>query len=245
MKALIHYLLQNYLRSYLYIPPVTIFIIWTVVSYTYTPNPILSSYAIASAVLYFITAWISLTLLNVEDNVQQHITIVHSKGIVKIFCGKVFSVLCFSFVLSLFAIIYPVLAGAFARMPNTFEFFISFISLMLVSLLSLSIVSLFHSFFQVRTISSWLLLSLLLAISLAKSGIENVLPNDLSFITWPLPPVLVILTLLEGDVVTLDIHFVLNWIYVFSYALILLFISFVIIRNQNGWKFLKNKSKND
>lgn len=53
MSSLVRYQLINYLRTYHYVPPFTIFILCLIVNYTFVPNPILDSYSFTSLVLFF------------------------------------------------------------------------------------------------------------------------------------------------------------------------------------------------
>lgn len=232
MRAIIHYILQDYRRSYLFVPPVTIFILWTFVSYTYTPNPILSSYAISSTVLYFITAWLVITLIKTEDSVQQQITILHARSLSKVLFGKIIAVLLLTITLTIFAISYPILIGAFNRLPTLIEILLVFFSHVLISLLSISIIIFLNGLFRFRSLSSWLLLSLILTMSLAKEGIAKLLPHFFTFLTWPLPPTLTIVDILSGDTINLNMALIKSLGYVIGYIFLLLLIGFILIKKR-------------
>lgn len=234
MRAIMKYTLRDYIRSYLIVPPFAIFIIWTMVSYTYVPNPVFSSYAISCATLYFITAWLSINIMNTEESVQQQITIIHAKSFNKVFISKILSILFLTTILSIFAIMYPILIGGFNRSVTVADCLIVFVSLMLISLLSISVTIYFNGILkEQRTLSSWLMLVFLLFVSIVKVGIGNVLPNSITFLLWLLPPSFTILNILAEETILINGALLLKWVYVIFYTLILFFI-FLRLKKSKG-----------
>lgn len=71
MSSLLRYQFINYLRTYQYVPPFTIFILCLVVNYTFVPNPILDSYSFTSLILFFLMGWFTVTLFHAEDEGQK------------------------------------------------------------------------------------------------------------------------------------------------------------------------------
>lgn len=230
---MIRYMLQDYIRTYSFVPPVLLFIIWTIVSYTYVPNPVFDSFAIACAALYLIVAWLAITLMDTEELVQQQITMLHANSYVKVFSAKILSILFLAALLSLFAVIYPLIIGAFNRSVTVLDCFIAFMSLILISLLSISIAVFFSRAFHSRTLSSWLLLALILVVSLVRSGIENVLPDSFALVTWVLPPSFMILDILGEETIKLGPITLLKWLYVIAYS-VLLFYIFLKVKVRKG-----------
>lgn len=215
MKGLMKYYLIDYIRSSRYIPPVTILIIWTVVSYTYVPNPIFSSYAVSCSVLFFVTAWIGLTFMENEDEVQTQITIIHAKGTNKVIIGKIISTFLFTTFLCLFVIVYPIIIGAFNRPLSLEDIVIAVCSHLLISLLSISITVHFSSLSKTKTLSSWLLLVLFLLVSLVQGGVENMFPSYASRIIWIFPPAYTIVEQLSHETISIDVALMLKWFIVF------------------------------
>ncbi|MGY0693932.1 hypothetical protein ACW2QC_14275 [Virgibacillus sp. FSP13] len=233
MKNLMTYCMQDYIRSYQFVPPVCLFLLWTIISYTYTPNPVLSSYGISCAVLYFIAAWISVTVIQITDSVQLQITVVHVKSIIKVFSSKILSVFLITSVLSVFAIFYPFVIGAFDRSVTFQDIFIAVVSHLLISLLSISITIFLSWMTRAKTVSSWLLLVLVLLISLVKGGLEDALPQFISYVTWLIPPAFSIVDLLGDDRLYINTHLLLEWMYVFVYAVVLILLYFWRIRRRD------------
>ncbi|MFD2628567.1 hypothetical protein [Oceanobacillus kapialis] len=232
MIALAYYLFKDYLRSFLYVPPVTLFFLWTIVAYTYVPNPVFSSYAVSCAVLYFITAWITVTLINKEETTQLNITAVHAGSIVAVLIGKLLVVIIIVNCLTILAVFYPILIGAFNRSVTIWDVMVAILVHVLISLLSIAISLYFTKIWNKRTRSTWLLLVLILVISLAKGGIVNSLPDSLSFITWVIPPSFTIMEMLPEDAVLLNASLLFNTLYIVSYAILLFAIFFTQLRKR-------------
>ncbi|WP_404458942.1 hypothetical protein [Oceanobacillus kapialis] len=232
MIALASYLFKDYLRSFLYVPPVTIFFLWTFVAYTYVPNPVFSSYAVSCAVLYFITAWITVTLINKEDTTQLHITTVHARSIIAVLIGKLLVVLFVVSCLTVLAVFYPILIGAFNRSVTIWDVMVAILVHVLISLLSIAVSLYFTKIWNKRTLSTWLLLVLILVISLAKGRIVNGLPDSLSFISWIIPPSFTIMEMLSEDTVLLNASLLFNTLYIVSYVVFLFGIFFVLLRKR-------------
>ncbi|MTW86899.1 hypothetical protein F3157_14700 [Virgibacillus dakarensis] len=225
--------MQDYIRSYQFVPPVCLFLLWTIVSYTYTPNPVLSSYGVSCAVLYFISAWMSVTIMQTTDSVQLQITIVNAKSVIKIFSSMILSVLVIISMLSAFAIFYPIMIGAFDRPVTLQDIFIAACSHLLISMLSISITIYLSWMTRVKTVSSWLLLVLVLLISLVKGGLVGVLPQFMSYITWVIPPAFSIVDLLGDDSLLINARLLLEWMYVLIYSGVLFFLFVMRIRKRN------------
>ncbi|SDY14635.1 hypothetical protein SAMN05421736_101493 [Evansella caseinilytica] len=236
MSAIVKYLLQDYIRSYLFVPPVVVFIGWTIVSYTYVPNPVISSYAVSVTVLYLITAWLTITLMDAEGTIQLQITSLHAKSFLKVLCAKVLAILVFSGFLSLFALLYPVVIGAFHRQVTWTEGIIIFVSHVLMSLLAVAVTGYFSRIYRPRTLLSWLLLTLILVASLVRGGLENALPAAASLVVRVLPPSFPLLNTLGEETVTFHTVLVFVWLYALLYSLLLFILFYKLIENR---KFIR------
>ena len=74
MIALVRWDLAQFLRSHRFMPPLVAFLVVLGVLYSFRPVPVLSSYAITAMALYPIAAWLSLTLLGSEGEIQRQVT---------------------------------------------------------------------------------------------------------------------------------------------------------------------------
>lgn len=88
MRALISYYVLDYIKSYRYVPPLSIYVITLLVNYTYRPNPVLSSMAVTAVYLFLLMAWFTLSFFHTEDPTQQQLTTLHAKNKSKMFLSK-------------------------------------------------------------------------------------------------------------------------------------------------------------
>lgn len=235
LKALVSYMLKDYLRSYLYVPPVSLFCLWTFVAYTYVPNPVFSSYAVSCAVLYFVTAWLTITLVNREDATQLHITAVHARSFISVFLSKVIGVLIMISFLIMLAVLYPIWIGAFHRSVTMWDVLIAITAHFLISFLGVAVSLYFTKIWSRKTLSTWLLLVLILVISLVKGGIVEFLPRGFSFVTWVFPPSFAIMDVLSQDTITANAQLLFTFIHILGYASLLTVTFLVLVQKKNAF----------
>lgn len=224
MKALI---VLDYIKSYRYVPPASIFLIMLVVNYTYAPNPILSSYALTAIYLFFITAWLTLSFFHTEDSVQQNLTILHAKSKMKYFLSKYFTMFLFVLILAVVSVVYPIVFHMFGEPVTSDELIIGFLSHLLLGVLSVSISVLFTRNIVMKLSNAWLGVSLALVVSLTSIGLKSVLPAVFQPVICVLPPVPGIIGLMEEKNIQdfyLEFGFVYLWLCMYSCVLIALFL---------------------
>lgn len=113
MTALIKYYLQGYLRSFNYLPPLTLALTMIGINYTVKPNPVVESYAVTATMLYFIAGWITFSVLNGEDEMQRDITLVHSRNASKVYLSQIAVAMLIMVAMVIVALFYPIAAKVF------------------------------------------------------------------------------------------------------------------------------------
>ena len=72
----IRYQFSSYLRSLTFIPPLTLFIGWIFVFYTYSGVPIMSSYAVTCISLYLVMTWVAMSVFALELESEKNLLFV-------------------------------------------------------------------------------------------------------------------------------------------------------------------------
>lgn len=227
MKAIIKYSLHDYLRSHKYFPPISTFIILIFIFYSYTPNPIIDSYAVTAIIVYIISAWLCISVLSLDTVVQRQLMILHVGGKNRYYLSKLISVWLISLILTLYAFIYPIIFGMFDESVSLTIGLVSILNHVILSTLGISIASLFSKIITENAINSYGGLALTTIISLAALGVYDALPSYLQNIIWIIPPATSTQTPLfnwNGDSV-LDLSlFPFIWIIIYSLLLLYLFV---------------------
>jgi len=226
MKALINYHFLDYIKSYRYVPPLTIYLVLLIVNYTYKPNPVLSSLAVTALYLFLVMAWFTLSFFHTEDPDQQRLTTFHAKSKIKMFLSKYMMMFLCVIILSAISVTYPVVFNMFKEDVTIFKLIIGFLNHFFLGVLSVSITALFTRNITKNPGTSWLSVSFVLLISIASSGIREVLPSFLQWIVWTLPPVPHLMSLMETTNVSaifLEVSLIYLWLVIYSVVLILLF----------------------
>lgn len=227
MKSLLKYSLHDYLRSHKYFPPISTFIILISVFYTYTPNPIIDSYAITAIIVYIISAWLAISVLSLDTPVQRQLMILHIGGKNRYYLSKLISVWLISLILALYAFLYPIIFGMFDESVTLTIGLVAIVNYVFLSILGISIASLFSKIITENVINSYGGLALTIIVSLAALGIYNALPSYLQNIIWIIPPATSTQTPLynwNGDSVWDLSLFPFIWIIIYSLLLLYLFV---------------------
>ncbi|RLL48261.1 hypothetical protein D8M04_03020 [Oceanobacillus piezotolerans] len=227
MIELAKYSLRDYIRSHKYFLPIAMYIILIVLFYTYTPNPIIDSYAVTALFLYIISSWLAISVLALDDPVQTQIIILHMQSRTRYYLSKLLTTFMIGLGLSLFAFVYPIVFQMFSESVSIQIGFISFINHLLLSLLGLSVGSLFSRNLMSSPINSYGGLALTLTISISAIGIYSILPHTIRNIVWIIPPsVITQLPLMNwsGESILELSTFPFIWIMLYSFIAIFIFI---------------------
>ncbi|WP_046176465.1 hypothetical protein [Domibacillus indicus] len=223
MRGLIHYQLLTYIRSYQYIPPLTMYILSLLINYAYTPNPILDSYSFTSLVLFFIMGWFTVTIFHAEDPGQKQITLFHAKSL-SVYYAALFTVcLLAALVFSMISTVYPVMAGSFGIAVRSSHFILGFLAHFSLAVLAVSLSSLFtRELVKNKTNTWWGVLSILIG-----SVVVSALEKSIGWPVWLMPPLYLSLDMMSATdhIQKIPILFYgkFGWIFLYGLLCILLF----------------------
>ena len=186
----ITYLLRTYLRSNVYFVPCFLYVLITMLLYSYKPNPIADSYSITAIVLFFISCWVGRSFYHAESPDQRAVTLTHSPHRWKYYLSEWLSAIIVTFFLAAIAILFPVLMNMFERFPNEDEWITAITGHFTLGILGSSLALLTQRSMIPKMNYG---LNLLIVWSLAgvlHTQLIAILPHSVQFISWILPPVL-------------------------------------------------------
>lgn len=236
MSGLLRYQFINYLRTYRYVPPFSIFIIYLVVNYTFTPNPILDSYAFSSIVLFFIMGWFTITIFHSEDEGQKILTLLHINNRKKynlvLFMFSVLIGLC----LSCISVTYPILIDAFGLKPQPLHIMLGFLSHFSLSFLAIALSAIFTREIVKNNQNTWWGVLSILIISLAIVTLKSVI-LQIKGLIWLLPPVYLPLEMMDSGDEILSIPPLFYWQFgwIFLYSLLVMGLYFLLTKRKHKY----------
>lgn len=188
MISLMSFLHTCYMRSYRYGSPTFVFFLGIIFVYSVVPNPVMASYAFSTMFLFIISVVICYTLIDIETENQESISMLHSGSLLRLYISKLLYSWLFSIPLALYAVLFPALFQKFDRNPSFEELCMSLIYHVSSAWLGVSIACWFSSKFIRSRVMSFLLLSVVVVVTLSVQGIENSLPEGLKNAIFLLPP---------------------------------------------------------
>lgn len=189
MISMIRYLLASYTRSYRYFAPLAFIIISVMLIYSYRPNPIMSSYAVTSVLLFIGSAWLGLNFFNHDQGRQSMLLIIHSGRPIRYYAAQFFTAALLSMIFSLFAVLFPVVFGMFDKPISLLEFALGYLGHVALALLGISLSVFFQFGFIENQGRAAGLLIIIMVISLAGQTLQQKIPSNIGFIIYVLPPV--------------------------------------------------------
>ncbi|MGE7941857.1 ABC transporter permease [Lysinibacillus xylanilyticus] len=229
MTSLLRYQFINYLRTYKYVPPFSIFILCLVINYTFVPNPILDSYSFTAIILFFLMGWFTITLFHAEDEEQKVITTLHAKSRkqynlgIFIICGLI------GLGLSCVSVIYPTLIGAFGEEPRFIHQLLGFLSHFSLSVLAIALSAIFTRELVKNNQNTWWgVLSILIVSVVIATLKESIL--QIKGLIWLFPPVHLSLEMMssEDSIKTIPNNFYWQFAWVFIYASLVIALFFLL-----------------
>lgn len=188
MIALIPYMLKYYIRSFRYVPSLLFFIISLGLIYSYGGISVGNNYTFTLAVIFFFSAWVTIGFIDVEDRIQQQLTILHVKNPIPYYVSKFISVWIITLPFSISIVLYPVIFGLFNRGIIGLELLIIFIAHIMASLLGISVTALFDSRLVYNRRTALIILATVLTFSVAQIVVIKAYPV-ITYIGWITPPI--------------------------------------------------------
>lgn len=84
------YQLKKLIRSYTFIPPYIIYMIWIAMLYVYSGQSILSSYASSTIVLLAVSAWLTNNIYQLENNKERQLLFIQFNSKLKYLTHKLY-----------------------------------------------------------------------------------------------------------------------------------------------------------
>ena len=109
----IRYQFSSYLRSLTFIPPLTSYIAWIFLFYTYSGVPIMSSYAVTCISLYLVMTWVAMNVFALELESEKNLLFVQLPSKRDYLWGKWIVCLVIASVLGFLTIVYPLVINSF------------------------------------------------------------------------------------------------------------------------------------
>ncbi|WP_153730855.1 hypothetical protein [Sporosarcina obsidiansis] len=194
----IQYQLKSYIRSWTFIPPVTLFGAWIIIFYTYSGVPIMSSYAVTCISLYLVMTWVAMTVFSLDDETEKNLLIVQLSSKFVYLYGKWVVCFLFAFMMGMVAILYPLLFSIFNEQIQMTQMSVVIYGHVVSALFGILV----GSFFSIIKLKSkrftWLSAMFVIAVSLAAEGIVEK-GAILQWIILPFPPVIQIITHFTDD----------------------------------------------
>ncbi|RIP32773.1 ABC transporter permease [Staphylococcus gallinarum] len=207
LKTFIKYENSKFIKSYLYIAPVFLFLLSIVGIYIYRNIPILSSFGSSAIILFIIMTWITIINFNHDSTNERHILYCQLHSRIKYLNYKALYLLIFSCPLIVIALVYPSIIGAFDRALSLNLLVIGLIVHCLVSIFGILLGTFITNTLFESKKYTWLLTALIVVIMLTKTMLLESFPL-FKWILWVFPPIDYFINLLTSDSLQLtDIHF--------------------------------------
>lgn len=234
MLELIKYSLHDYVRSHKYFAPISTYIILIIVFYTYKPNPVLDSYAVTASMLYVVSAWLCISVLALDAPVQRQLFIKHIGSMNRYYVSKLISVFFIAIILTIFTFIYPIIFQMFNDTVTPMIGTVAIINHIVLSVLGISIASLFSNAITDSAVNSYGGLALVIVISIASLGIYNILPAYVKYIVWIIPPAIhTHKTLIDWNGISISELSLFPFIWIILYALLLIYLFLTLAKRLN------------
>ncbi|MGE8034639.1 ABC transporter permease [Lysinibacillus sp. KCTC 33748] len=229
MTSLLRYQFINYLRTYQYVPPFSIFILCLVVNYTFVPNPILDSYSFTAIILFFLMGWFTITLFHAEDEGQKVITTLHAKSRTHYNLGIFIICVLIGFFLSFVSVVYPTLIGAFGEKPRFIHQLLGFLSHFSLAVLAIALSAIFtRELVKNKQNTWWGVLGILIVSVVIATLKETIL--QIKGLIWLLPPVRLSLEMMgsEDSIKSIPNSFYWQFTWIFTYSAFVIMLFFLL-----------------
>lgn len=219
----IRYQLSSYVRSLTFIPPLTLFIGWFILFYTYSGVPIMSSYAVTCISIYLVMTWVAMNVFALEGESEKNLLFVQLPSKRDYLWGK--WVVCFliASILGFIAITYPLLINSFKESPQLVHISLAIYGHLFFAVFGIIVGSFFSNIKVESKRFAWLSVMLVIAISIAQEGIIGK-AFIFKWILLPFPPVSQILLHFTDEALFVDKDFWLDAAWVACYSFICLLV---------------------
>lgn len=223
VSGFIRYQFSSYIRSLTFIPPLTIFIGWIILFYTYSGVPIMSSYAVTCISLYLVMTWVAMNVFALEGESEKNLLFVQLPSKKDYLLGKWIVCFIIASILGFIAIVYPLLINSFKETPQFVHISLAVYGHLFFAAFGIIVGSFFSNIKVESKRFAWLSVMLVIAISIAQEGIIEK-SNIFKWLLLPFPPVSQILLHFTDEALSIGKNFWMDaaWVVFYSFIYLLL-----------------------
>lgn len=224
--------LQMYMRKYKFVPPAGCYVLFLCLNYSIAPNPVWSSFGSTMVLNFLLMAWFTLSFMQSQSKAQQVISSLHMKNTTKFYVSHYLFLLVLSLLLSLSAVCFPMLIGAFDQTIGINVFLFALFNHAVITFLSATIAMLFSKNLMRKPSNSWLGVVLTLVVLLAIASIETNSP--FSVLSYILPPIGLLLHMMnEGMASIMKLSTIIVYLLSIFYSMALMIIGISIVKKKD------------
>jgi hypothetical protein len=233
LRSLLSYYMQDYLRSYRAFAPLLIFFGLIFITYSIIPNPVMPSYSFTATLLFLVSSWICVQVLNSEPTIQQNITLLHLQGNTSImYIAKWLVMAGFGVICTLIAVGYPILTGKFDRTPEIWEVGLAIWLHMVSMILACAIASFFSNRFISKYYQTVGGLLIILTLAISAQGLMDSLPSAFRGFIWIFPPMWKVMEVLNNADNATSVDFISASVVPLMYSGVLFIVLLLRVRSR-------------
>ncbi len=198
MKNLLIYHFKCYLKSYKFLLPFLVYLIYLFAAYGIMPFAIVSSFSESAGVLFFIMAYVGFSYVELENQVTEQLVLLRVNNDTRYYLSRLLVPLIIGLVMSVIGILYPMILNRvnnghlFTRSLQFDDITIGFGLHCLLAFLGAITGAFFHPRIIKNRKMAVLLLFFVTVMGISKGALAGQFPQT-RLITWVFPPVFDIL----------------------------------------------------
>lgn len=215
MRALLKYHFVKYKKSYKFIIPSLAVVIYLPVAYSMFPQNVLSSFAISTAVIFYLMIWLGFGYSEVEESVSEQLIILKLRNNQNLYyASKVLFINLFGMGLSMMMILYPIIINTiyknhlFQRAISIQEVLWGLFVHFAATVLGVMLGMLFHPRIIADRKKALMIVALLAIMSVVKGAIAAEYPV-FHLVSWVLPPLFEIIDVFYDEKIYVNTSIVL------------------------------------
>lgn len=178
--------------------------------------------------------YVFISVLALDAPVQRQLFIKHIGSMNRYYVSKLISVFFIAIILTIFTFIYPIIFQMFNDTVTPMIGTVAIINHIVLSVLGISIASLFSNAITDSAVNSYGGLALVIVISIASLGIYNILPAYVKYIVWIIPPAIhTHKTLIDWNGISISELSLFPFIWIILYALLLIYLFLTLAKRLN------------
>jgi hypothetical protein len=203
MKNLLHYHFKTYFKSYKFLLPLILYLIYLFTAYGIMPFSIVSSFSESAGVLFFIMTSVGFSYAELENPVVEQLVLLRLNNDTLYYLSRISVLLIIGFLFSLLGLLFPLLLNIktgyhlFTRTLTVADVATGFTLHGLMAFLGAATGSFFHPRIIKSRKMALLLLFFVAVMGIAKGALMEKIPAAVD-VAWIFPPVFDILSSSKG-----------------------------------------------